>query len=329
MPSPFFPYCIVVYGTEIWNYFEPNKGTNLSKDYEKYRRFFLSAEMLFAISKGTADLLISYLPEVTPKVYVVNCGVNLNRLKDPSPVQKEKIHKELKIESSNVILCVARFGKDKGQDVLSRAFKLVLNTFPNTVLIFVGEGPKRSDIESLVERLSISQNIRFVGNVSGEDLPVYYDICDIFAMPSRCVERWEGFGIVFLEANYRKKPVIAGDAGGVPDAVKDGFNGFLVDPMDHEAIATKIIDLLKHPELRQRLGENGYLRVVNEKNSNNEASKMLDKLNEIVSQYKSDSLINLLAKKIGALKWLLTGLARWSISSFNQTLHSILNYLFK
>ncbi len=71
----------------------------------------------------------------------------------------------------------------------------------------------------------------------------------------------EGFGIVFLEANAAGKPVVAGDSGGVPDAVEDGITGFLVDPLDPQAIAAMLIRLLRDEALAGRMGAAGRARV--------------------------------------------------------------------
>jgi phosphatidylinositol alpha-1,6-mannosyltransferase len=79
-------------------------------------------------------------------------------------------------------------------------------------------------------------------------------------MPSRQMleaGEWEGFGIVYLEANACGKPVIGGRSGGTEDAVVNGQSGYLVDPESPEAIAEKILGLLRNPTLAQRVGEFG------------------------------------------------------------------------
>ena len=99
-----------------------------------------------------------------------------------------------------------------------------------------------------------------------EKLNLYYSLADIFIMASRQLANGdvEGFGIVYLEANLRGKPVIAGDSGGVRDAVKGAYSGILVDPKKTEAITNAIITFAKNPELRKKLGEQGRERAMRE-----------------------------------------------------------------
>ena len=75
---------------------------------------------------------------------------------------------------------------------------------------------------------------------------------------------FEGFGIVYLEANMHKLPVVAGASGGVNDAVLDGVNGLLVDPVNTCEIKNAIIKLAQNKNLRQRLGNQGYERAIKE-----------------------------------------------------------------
>jgi len=84
-------------------------------------------------------------------------------------------------------------------------------------------------------------------------------------MPSRNIDGdFEGFGIVYLEANLLGKPVIAGDSGGVKDAVINGYNGILVNPEDNKEIKNAILKLSKDEKFREKLGEQGKERVINE-----------------------------------------------------------------
>jgi phosphatidylinositol alpha-1,6-mannosyltransferase len=103
----------------------------------------------------------------------------------------------------------------------------------------------------------------FLSEISDDDKWSWLDLCDIFVMPARNIAGdFEGFGIVYLEANLSHKAVIAGNAGGVPDAVVDGLNGLLVDPENSEELARKILQLLNNDKLRYELAERGYERVI-------------------------------------------------------------------
>ena len=98
-------------------------------------------------------------------------------------------------------------------------------------------------------------------------------------MPSRQIkEDFEGFGIVYLEANLCSKPVIAGDSGGVRDAVKNGINGLLVNSENIEEITEAVIKLAKDKNLREKLGRQGKERVIKEFNWEKQTKKIISKL---------------------------------------------------
>ena len=107
------------------------------------------------------------------------------------------------------------------------------------------------------------------------------ELCDIFiTIPRYEKNDFEGFGIVFLEAALAGKPVIAGNSGGVDEAVEDGQTGLLVDPLDLESISGAIIELARNPQLRYSLGSNGLRRSVEEFNWSQQAKKVFLYINE-------------------------------------------------
>jgi phosphatidylinositol alpha-1,6-mannosyltransferase len=104
----------------------------------------------------------------------------------------------------------------------------------------------------------------FAGEVSEEDLPLYYAAGDVFVLPTHPVPQKgfvEGFGIVFIEAASSGLPVVAGRAGGSPDAVADGVSGFLVDAGCDEDLQERVVSLLEDPVLQGRMGTAGRRRV--------------------------------------------------------------------
>jgi len=124
----------------------------------------------------------------------------------------------------------------------------------------------RERLENMVVELKLENHVRFLGFVADEDLIEWYNAADIFIMPSRLgtgsQRGVEGFGIVYLEANACKTPVIGGRSGGVPDAVEHGSSGLLVDPEDPGDIAAAIAKLLADPPYAQRLAAQGRARVL-------------------------------------------------------------------
>ena len=111
------------------------------------------------------------------------------------------------------------------------------------------------ELKRLSRELGIEEKVIFGG--WRDDIVDVINAYDIFCLPSL----WEAFGIVFLEAMYLKKPVVATRVDGIPEVVEDGESGFLVPPQNPRAIADALIRLLKDEQLCASLGERGHLRV--------------------------------------------------------------------
>jgi phosphatidyl-myo-inositol dimannoside synthase len=141
-------------------------------------------------------------------------------------------------------LTVARLSASeryKGHDVMIEAIALLAQRGELIQYVIAGDGDDRPRLESLVLQLGVSQYVRFVGRVAEADLPSLYDAADIFAMPST----GEGFGIVFLEARQRGCAVIASNADGSVDPLRDGADGYLVPPNDPRALANLLSSLVQ------------------------------------------------------------------------------------
>ncbi|MFJ8149265.1 glycosyltransferase family 4 protein [Streptomyces sp. NPDC096048] len=159
-----------------------------------------------------------------------------------------------------VILCAARLVPRKGQDTLIRALPWVRRAVPDAVLLLVGDGPYASELRQLALREGVSHSVAFAGGHPHHALPPFYAAADVFAMPCRTRRRGlevEGLGIVYLEAAASGLPVVAGDSGGAPDAVRDGETGHVVDGRSVAATADRLIRLLRNPGLAREMGGKG------------------------------------------------------------------------
>ncbi|WP_375475007.1 glycosyltransferase family 4 protein [uncultured Jatrophihabitans sp.] len=159
-----------------------------------------------------------------------------------------------------VVVCVSRLVPRKGQDMLIRALPAVRRRAPGVALLLVGDGPYRAELDELARRVGVADSVVWAGGVPHADLPTHYAAGDVFAMPCRTRRAGldvEGLGIVFLEASATGLPVVVGDSGGAPDAVRDGETGYLVDGTDVDAIAARLTELLADAELRARMGAAG------------------------------------------------------------------------
>jgi glycosyltransferase involved in cell wall biosynthesis len=163
-------------------------------------------------------------------------------------------------ESAIVILSIGPLVKHKGFDRVIDNLTLLLTLGVDVHYILCGGGSCELELKSLVRRLRIDRRVHFAGYVPETELGGYYAACDLFAMlpifdPK--VPYIESFGIVYLEAAYFGKPVIASRLGSITDAVRDQENGILVNPNSGYEIFQAFSQLCQDKQLRERLGRRG------------------------------------------------------------------------
>lgn len=166
-----------------------------------------------------------------------------------------------------VVVCVSRMVARKGQDVLVRALPEIRRRVPDAALLLVGDGPHRSAVERLVDRLDLRAHVVLTGRVPWAQTPAHYAAGTVFCMPTRTRRGGlepEALGICYLEAAAVGLPVVAGDSGGAPDAVLDGRNGYVVDGRDVAAVADRCARLLLDREQARAFGERGREWVARE-----------------------------------------------------------------
>jgi phosphatidyl-myo-inositol dimannoside synthase len=159
-----------------------------------------------------------------------------------------------------VVVCVSRLVPRKGQDALIRALPAIRRRVNDAALLLVGGGPHRPALVKLIREMEVERHVVLTGSVPWEELPLHYAAGDVYAMPCRTRGRGldvEGLGIVYLEASATGLPVVAGDSGGAPDAVREGETGYVVGGRDIDAIADRIASLLEDPAKAQKMGAAG------------------------------------------------------------------------
>ncbi|MEQ8994953.1 MAG: glycosyltransferase [Coleofasciculus sp. B1-GNL1-01] len=236
------PYWIIVYGVDAWNIERPALKTALA-----------NAEYILSISSYTRDRLLKEQNIDPAKISLLPCTLNADQFKVTSKPQY--LLKRYGLTANQpIILTVARLDsseKYKGYDKILLALPEIRNKILDVHYILVGKGSDRARIEQLITSLNLQDCVTLTGFVPDEELCDHYNLCDVFAMPSK----GEGFGIVYLEALACGKPTIGGNQDGAIDALCQGELGVLVDPDNIEEITKTIIQILQgiypHPLLYQ------------------------------------------------------------------------------
>lgn len=150
---------------------------------------------------------------------------------------------------------VARLTEQKGHEILIEAYEKISRLNPENQLVLVGDGPLREGLRKQVERADLEGSVHFLGHRS--DVPRLLKHFDVFVHPSR----WEGFGLVFLEAMAAELPVVATTVSAIPEIVQDGRTGFLVEPDNSRQLQDALRTLLRSPERRDGMGQAGRRRL--------------------------------------------------------------------
>ena len=177
------------------------------------------------------------------------------------------IRERLGLGTRPVVVCVSRLVRRKGQDTLLRAWPRVLAACPDAALLIVGGGPRAGALRQLAARLGVAGSVVFTGEVPWAELPAHYDAGDVFAMPCRTRRGGldvEGLGIVYLEASATGLPVVGGDSGNAPDAIREGETGYVVPGRAAGQVADRIIALLADPAAARAMGTKGVAWVEQE-----------------------------------------------------------------
>lgn len=218
-------------------------GGSLSRELRRWiitrktdRFVAVSTEMLEALRQA------GIAPE---KLALISNGIQLTAACNTN---SSALRKEVSGESErSVILFVGRLVKEKGLDRLLRVWAS-LTGHETMLLLIVGDGPLKEDLESQAKTLQLLPSVRFLGHQT--DVSTLYCIADLFVLPSKT----EGMSNSLLEAMAAGLPVVASNVGGNKDVIKDQQSGFLVDWEDTTLCARMLLTLLSNPELRQRIG---------------------------------------------------------------------------
>jgi glycosyltransferase involved in cell wall biosynthesis len=210
-----------------------------------------AVERRIAVSSAVADSLVEHEHVPPTRLHVVRNGIDLKRFqrnRDAGAVMR----RQLGLADQPVVICVARFDREKGVDVLVRAAAKSTGPLAKARVLLIGGGLGREATDSLARASGVRDRIVFTGVRS--DLEQLYPAADVVVVPSRCPE---SCSLVTLESQACGVPVVASMVGGIPEHLQHGVGGLLVPADDPDALASAIDTTLANRDLRERLGENG------------------------------------------------------------------------
>lgn len=228
-------------------------------------------DRIIAVSHYLADILVAQgYPRA--RMSVVHHGIDPTRWSAEPPGD----------DIGRTIFHPARLSIDKGSLVVVRAFRKVLDAFADARLILAGTGPivdfesrqarEVSEVKSTIERLGLATAVTLEA-IPWRDIPRVFRSARVVVYPSRFDEP---FGIAALEGMASSRPVVVSRVGGMPEFVRDGIDGYIVPSDDPDALADRILRLLKDPELTRHLGRNARQRAVRDFHLDRMVSATLD-----------------------------------------------------
>ncbi|MEW6620697.1 MAG: GT4 family glycosyltransferase PelF [bacterium] len=221
------------------------------------RFIFNFVDQITTVSESLRKLMIDSLGINEKKIITILNGVDLDRFKNNINKNEERKKLGLSVDEP-VIGTIGRFVPVKDHKTLLFSMLDIKNEVPGIKLLLIGDGPLKNELEALVKKLGLSENVLMPGERG--DIPQLLKTMDVFILPSL----FEAMSRTILEAFASEIPVVTTNVGGNPEVITHNLNGLLVPPQNPKALAGAIISLLKDKNKAFRFGVAGK-KLVEEK----------------------------------------------------------------
>lgn len=220
----------------VWTHLDMNKTE------PEYGKWYSRFDKIFCVSKYSQDSFVRNFPSLESKTEVL-----YNVICPDSVIQNSNACVALeKTENDIILVTVARLAAVKGQTIIPRAARILLDKGYRIKWYLVGDGDLRDEIENEIEKQQVKDTVILLGN---QDNPYpYMKACDIYVQTSLV----EGWGLTVSEAKILYKPIVTTDAGVMSEQIETGVNGIIVPDNTPETLAIEIGSLIDNPDLRER-----------------------------------------------------------------------------
>jgi phosphatidyl-myo-inositol dimannoside synthase len=270
------PYGIFFYGTDLLLLRRQIQRSATKR--RTARTLIASASVLIAISEWTKSLCLSVLHQLGFRgsdmdVRTLALGTDPDHFRPD--IDSSSVRERYGLDRRRWLITVARLTRHKGIDTGLQVLAHLRDRYPDLAYVVIGSGGDLPALQGMAQNLGVADRVRFLTDVPDRDLPGIYNCAEIYLGLSRQMEgNVEGFGISLVEAGACGLPVVGGRSGGIPDAVREGETGLLVESERPVEASAAVRELLENRILARRLGSGGRRAVETYYNWNRVASEV-------------------------------------------------------
>lgn len=246
-----------VYNPHGWSFNAQNVSPTKIKVYTFIEKLFANlTDKIITISQYEKRYALQLGICNEDKIIVIKSGLEVEKY---TSIKKYADRQMLGIPSSaNVIGMVGRLTEGKSPDIFVHMAAILKKKIPNSFFVIVGEGEMHAEIQKLIDSFNLHNSFLITGWI--DNVADYIHAFDIALL----LTKWEGFGLAVAEYMINKRPFISTYAGGIPDIVKNEWNGLLIESIDEQSAANAVIRIYKDKELSTTMVKNGYEYAIKE-----------------------------------------------------------------